>query len=81
MWQHDCIKLKRNESLRLNIYLRWMFFDNLQDLCRQRMQSKSSEKPEPINVAARVGSVSTSEAAVRSPSSRSSTSSWYVTLF
>ncbi|XP_052805007.1 receptor-type tyrosine-protein phosphatase N2-like isoform X2 [Mya arenaria] len=46
-----------------------------QDLCRQRMQSKSSEKPEPLHTAAsRVGSVS--EAQVRSPSSRSSTSSW-----
>lgn len=47
-----------------------------QDLCRQRMQSKSSEKPEPLHTAAvsRVGSVSESQ--VRSPSSRSSTSSW-----
>ncbi|XP_060561184.1 receptor-type tyrosine-protein phosphatase N2-like isoform X2 [Ruditapes philippinarum] len=46
-----------------------------QDLCRQRMQSKSSEKPEPLHTAAvsRVGSVS--ETQVRSPSSRSSTSS------
>jgi protein tyrosine phosphatase len=48
-----------------------------QDLCRQRMQSKSSEKPEPLNAASRVGSVSTSEGNARSPSgSRSSTSSW-----
>ncbi|XP_052246751.1 receptor-type tyrosine-protein phosphatase N2-like isoform X2 [Dreissena polymorpha] len=46
-----------------------------QDLCRQRMQSKSSEKPEPLHAAtSRMGSVS--EAQVRSPSSRSSTSSW-----
>lgn len=45
-----------------------------QDLCRQRMQSKSSEKPEPLHAASRVGSVSESQ--VRSPSSRSSTSSW-----
>ncbi|KAI0226679.1 Receptor-type tyrosine-protein phosphatase N2 [Lamellibrachia satsuma] len=46
-----------------------------QDLCRQHMQSKSSEKPEPLHaIAARVSSVSNSE--VRSPSSRSSTSSW-----
>ncbi|KAL4222022.1 hypothetical protein ACF0H5_018067 [Mactra antiquata] len=46
-----------------------------QDLCRQRMQSKSSEKPEPLHTAAsRVSSVS--EQQVRSPSSRSSTSSW-----
>jgi len=47
-----------------------------QDLCRQRMQSKSSEKPEPLHVAQRVGSVSATEQAARSPSSRSSTSSW-----
>ncbi|KAK3108707.1 hypothetical protein FSP39_013802, partial [Pinctada imbricata] len=45
-----------------------------QDLCRQRMQSKSSEKPEPLHAASRIGSVS--EQQVRSPSSRSSTSSW-----
>ncbi|XP_071111973.1 receptor-type tyrosine-protein phosphatase N2-like [Haliotis cracherodii] len=45
-----------------------------QDLCRQRMQSKSSEKPEPLHAASRIGSVSESQ--VRSPSSRSSTSSW-----
>ncbi|KAJ8313803.1 hypothetical protein KUTeg_008364 [Tegillarca granosa] len=45
-----------------------------QDLCRQRMQSKSSEKPEPLHAASRIGSVS--ETQVRSPSSRSSTSSW-----
>ncbi|XP_050418633.2 receptor-type tyrosine-protein phosphatase N2 [Patella vulgata] len=44
-----------------------------QDLCRQRMQSKSSEKPEPLHAASRIGSVSDQ---VRSPSSRSSTSSW-----
>ncbi|KAL8586996.1 hypothetical protein ACOMHN_023386 [Nucella lapillus] len=45
-----------------------------QDLCRQRMQSKASEKPEPLHAASRIGSVSESQ--VRSPSSRSSTSSW-----
>ncbi|XP_060079292.1 receptor-type tyrosine-protein phosphatase N2-like [Ylistrum balloti] len=45
-----------------------------QDLCRQRMQGKSSEKPEPLHAASRIGSVSESQ--VRSPSSRSSTSSW-----
>ncbi|GFS10134.1 receptor-type tyrosine-protein phosphatase N2 [Elysia marginata] len=45
-----------------------------QDLCRQRMQGKTSEKPEPLHAASRIGSVS--EAQVRSPSSRSSTSSW-----
>ncbi|CAE1305248.1 PTPRN [Acanthosepion pharaonis] len=46
-----------------------------QDLCRQKMQSKTSEKPEPLHAAAtRIASVS--EAQVRSPSSRSSTSSW-----
>ncbi|XP_059163240.1 receptor-type tyrosine-protein phosphatase N2-like [Physella acuta] len=45
-----------------------------QDLCRQRMQGKSSEKPEPLHAASRIGSVS--ETQVRSPSSRSSTSSW-----
>lgn len=45
-----------------------------QDLCRQKMQSKTSEKPEPLHAAAtRIASVS--EAQVRSPSSRSSTSS------
>ncbi|KAK7494260.1 hypothetical protein BaRGS_00014542 [Batillaria attramentaria] len=44
-----------------------------QDLCRQRMQSKASEKPEPLHAASRIGSVSESQ--VRSPSSRSSTSS------
>ena len=49
----------------------------VQDLCRQRMQSKASEKPEPLHAASRIGSVS--ESAVRSPSSRSSTSSWSVT--
>ncbi|KAK2162403.1 hypothetical protein LSH36_99g02010 [Paralvinella palmiformis] len=49
-----------------------------QDLCRQRMQSKSSERPEPLHISSRVGSVSASEGAVRSPSSRSSTSSRYV---
>lgn len=47
-----------------------------QDLCRQRMQGKSSEKPEPLHAASRIGSVSESQ--VRSPSSRSSTSSWWV---
>lgn len=46
-----------------------------QDLCRQRMASKSSEKPEPIHVAQRVMSKE-SETSVRSSSSRSSTSSW-----
>jgi len=46
-----------------------------QDLCRQRMQGKTSDKPEPISATSRVASV-TSEAAVHSPSSRSSTSSW-----
>ncbi|XP_041367859.1 receptor-type tyrosine-protein phosphatase N2-like [Gigantopelta aegis] len=45
-----------------------------QDLCRQRMQSKSSEKPEPLHAVSRVSSVG--EPNVRSPSSRSSTSSW-----
>ncbi|KAI8789812.1 receptor-type tyrosine-protein phosphatase N2, partial [Biomphalaria glabrata] len=45
-----------------------------QDLCRQRMQGKTSEKPEPLHAASRIGSVS--ETQVRSPSSRSSTSSW-----
>lgn len=49
-------------------------FGRLQDLCRQRMQSKASEKPEPLHAASRIGSVSESQ--VRSPSSRSSTSSW-----
>ncbi|XP_077978607.1 receptor-type tyrosine-protein phosphatase-like N [Glandiceps talaboti] len=46
-----------------------------QDLCRQRMASKSSEKPEPLH---RIGSLGShySDAAVPSPSSRSSTSSW-----
>ncbi|CAG5125929.1 unnamed protein product, partial [Candidula unifasciata] len=38
------------------------------------MQGKSSEKPEPLHAASRIGSVS--EGQVRSPSSRSSTSSW-----
>ena len=51
----------------------------LQDLCRQRMQSKSTEKPEPLNAASRIGSVSTSDQGnPNSPSSRSSTSSWWV---
>ncbi|XP_013405560.1 receptor-type tyrosine-protein phosphatase N2 [Lingula anatina] len=49
-----------------------------QDLCRQRMQSKASEKPEPI--VARVGSVSNvdpkAEPSPTSRSSKSSTSSW-----
>ncbi|XP_062577396.1 receptor-type tyrosine-protein phosphatase N2-like [Saccostrea cucullata] len=45
-----------------------------QDLCRQRMQGKSSEKPEPLHAASRIGSMSGEQ--VRSPSSRSSTSSW-----
>ncbi|XP_038077386.1 receptor-type tyrosine-protein phosphatase N2-like [Patiria miniata] len=44
-----------------------------QDLCRQRMASKSSEKPEPLS---RISSVAMSEGANPSPSSRSSTSSW-----
>nr|XP_006825167.1 PREDICTED: receptor-type tyrosine-protein phosphatase N2-like [Saccoglossus kowalevskii] len=46
-----------------------------QDLCRQRMASKSSEKPEPLH---RIGSLGShySDAPVPSPSSRSSTSSW-----
>nr|XP_022306852.1 receptor-type tyrosine-protein phosphatase N2-like [Crassostrea virginica] len=44
-----------------------------QDLCRQRMQGKTSEKPEPLHAASRIGSMSEQ---VRSPSSRSSTSSW-----
>lgn len=45
-----------------------------QDLCRQRMQGKTTEKPEPLHAASRIGSVSGEQ--VRSPSSRSSTSSW-----
>ncbi|KAL8624474.1 hypothetical protein ACOMHN_034721 [Nucella lapillus] len=45
-----------------------------QDLCRQRMQSKASEKPEPLHAASRIGSLTDSQ--VRSPSSRSSTPSW-----
>ncbi|ESP00374.1 hypothetical protein LOTGIDRAFT_238576 [Lottia gigantea] len=48
-----------------------------QDLCRQRMQSKTSDKPEPLHAAGRIGSVSDN---VRSPSSRSSTSSCLVWL-
>lgn len=45
-----------------------------QDLCRQRMQGKTTEKPEPLHAASRIGSMSGEQ--VRSPSSRSSTSSW-----
>eukprot|EP00918_Siedleckia_nematoides_P051292 GHVU01112242.1.p1 GENE.GHVU01112242.1~~GHVU01112242.1.p1 ORF type:complete len:571 (+),score=52.83 GHVU01112242.1:3-1715(+) len=47
-----------------------------QDLCRQRMQSKASERPEPLSAVARVASVTGDGAQVASPSSRSSTSSW-----
>ncbi|GAB6020354.1 hypothetical protein CHUAL_003064 [Chamberlinius hualienensis] len=50
-----------------------------QELCRQRMAIKSTEKPEPIQVltAQRIGGLSReSETSVHSPSSRSSTSSW-----
>ncbi|XP_041478911.1 receptor-type tyrosine-protein phosphatase N2-like [Lytechinus variegatus] len=43
-----------------------------QDLCRQRMATKS-DKPEPLT---RVSSVAASDGAQPSPSSRSSTSSW-----
>ncbi|XP_064648472.1 receptor-type tyrosine-protein phosphatase N2-like isoform X2 [Lineus longissimus] len=46
-----------------------------EDLCRQRMQTKASEKPEPLQIAGRVSSVA-SEGAPGSSSSRSSTSSW-----
>lgn len=53
---------------------------NLQDLCRQRMLSKSSEKPEPLNAAIaaiqRTSASSTSDPTILSPSSRGSTSSW-----
>lgn len=44
-----------------------------QDLCRQRMATKHSEKPEPLS---RISSIAQSEGAQPSPSSRSSTSSW-----
>ncbi|CAH1789996.1 unnamed protein product [Owenia fusiformis] len=44
------------------------------DLCRQHMQTKASEKPEPLHVATRIGSVG--DKPENSPSSRSSTSSW-----
>lgn len=47
-----------------------------QELCRQHMSSKLSEKPEPFHFLGRVSSVTTSEGAQKSPSSRSSTSSW-----
>lgn len=68
---------KRQKTLYINANSQLWTSDPIvfQDLCRQRMQSKSSEKPEPLHTAAsRVGSVSESQ--VRSPSSRSSTSSW-----
>ncbi|XP_078702713.1 receptor-type tyrosine-protein phosphatase N2-like isoform X6 [Branchiostoma floridae x Branchiostoma belcheri] len=45
-----------------------------QELCRQRMASKATEKPEPMTSQSRFSSLS--EERVRSPSSRSSTSSW-----
>ncbi|PIK54092.1 hypothetical protein BSL78_09020 [Apostichopus japonicus] len=44
-----------------------------QDLCRQRMATKQTEKPEPLS---RISSIAQSEGAQPSPSSRSSTSSW-----
>ncbi|CAH1239099.1 Hypp5709 [Branchiostoma lanceolatum] len=44
-----------------------------QELCRQRMASKATEKPEPMTSQSRFSSLS--EERVRSPSSRSSTSS------
>jgi len=51
-----------------------------QDLCRQRMIAKSNEKPEPIHVGKHQKIISSlsreSETSVKSPSSRSSTSSW-----
>lgn len=56
------------------IYLNFaliVFF--LQDLCRQRMATKQTEKPEPLS---RISSIAQSEGAQPSPSSRSSTSSW-----
>jgi len=53
---------------------------DLQDLCRQRMLSKSSEKPEPLNAAIaaiqRTSASTSSDPALKSPSSRGSTSSW-----
>jgi len=48
-----------------------------QDLCRQHMLSKMCDKPEPIHFLGRIGSVAAVDGAgTRSPSSRSSTSSW-----
>uniref|UniRef100_A0A4W3IKG1 Protein tyrosine phosphatase receptor type N2 n=1 Tax=Callorhinchus milii TaxID=7868 RepID=A0A4W3IKG1_CALMI len=49
-----------------------------QELCRQRMSVKSSERPEPVHGASRVSSVSSqfSDGPQPSPSTRSSTSSW-----
>ncbi|XP_074662074.1 receptor-type tyrosine-protein phosphatase N2-like [Tubulanus polymorphus] len=48
-----------------------------QDLCRQRMQSRASEKPEPLHPAGRINSVAGGNDVAGSPSSRgSSTSSW-----
>ena len=50
---------------------------SLQDLCRQRMQSKTSEKPEPLHVPAHVTNAETGKNR-GSQSSHSSTSSWSV---
>lgn len=53
---------------------------SLQDLCRARMATKThQDKPEPIHVGQRIAGLSReSEVSNNSPSSRSSTSSWWV---
>lgn len=76
-WKHIVNSMSPVECILYSLTVGCFFLLSPQELCRQRMAVKTSDRPEPLH-ASRINSVSSqfSDGPIPSPSARSSTSSW-----